>query len=111
MKRKLTDDETKMCERAISQLKNRNSLIRPKIKYFDYQITDGLKGTMEEKYQEMLQKKKEIHQELFENDMKITVLRSQVQDGVEVKKKNDKEICAQCGQEIKQDDIPKSEDK
>ena len=100
VKRKLTSDEQKMCQRAVDQLKKRNSLIGPKIRHLDYMMVDGLRIGFEEQYQEILTKKTTINQEVYLNDLKIIELQRQIYDGVEIKK--DKIImCPQCGQEIK----------
>ena len=73
-KRKLTSDEIKLCERNIKFLKNRNSLIRPKVIHYDYLISYGLKASMEEENQKALDKKREIYEELHRNDMTIIQL-------------------------------------
>ena len=97
-KRKLTSDEIKFCERNIKFIKKRNSLIKPKIIYYDYQISHGLKVSMEEEYQKFLAKKKEINEELHRNDLTVIQLQRQIQDGVDVIKEK-KKFCPKCGQE------------
>ena len=99
-KRPLTDDEKKLCERSINRLKTRNNLIRPKITYYDWQLSQGLKIAMEEQYQIVLKSKREINEELYLNDMTIIQLQEQINNGVEIKKKTETKICKECGQEI-----------
>ena len=103
VRRELTSDEKSMCERAIQQLKKRNNIIAPKIKYYDYMLSEGLRINLDEKQQEFLDIKKQINEEVFENEQKIIILQSQVNEGVEVKetKLNDKPLCPHCGQEVK----------
>ena len=101
-KRQLSSDEKKLCKRSIKQLQERSKLIRPKIKYYDYMLSEGLQNNAQEKYLEYLQIKKSINQELYTNDLSIIELQRQVQDGVEPKKQQKQNLCPQCGQEVKQ---------
>ena len=78
VKRQLTDDEKQLCSKAISQLEKRNNQIRPKIEYYNYMLSKGLQLNMEEKYDEMLQTKKQINQEVYTNDLKIIQLKDQI---------------------------------
>mgnify|MGYP001604603224 FL=1 len=100
-KRQLTDEEQKLCEKVIRQLEKRNTLIRPKIEYYNYMISKGLHINYQEKYDEFLAIKKEINQEIFTNDLKTTQLKDQILSGVEIKEKQEKTICSECGQEMK----------
>ena len=102
VKRQLSDDEKRFCEKAIVQIEKRGKLIRPKVKYYDYMLTEGLRINYEEKYQEFLEIKKQINQELYTNDLKIVQLKDQITNGVEKIEMN-KSHCKECGQEIQQE--------
>lgn len=99
-KRQLTSEEKQVCEKAIVQLERRNKRIAPKIQYYDYMISKGLYLNYQEKHEEFLKIKRDINQELYENDFKILTLKGQISDGVEVNP-NKKALCPQCGQEVK----------
>ena len=100
VKRQLSLDEKRLCEKSVKQLEKRNSFIQPKIEYYDYMISKGLHINYEEKLQEFIGIKKEIIQEIYTNNLKFVQLRDQIQNGVEeIESKTN--FCNQCGQEIK----------
>ena len=101
-KRKLNSDEVKLCNRNIKKIQHRNNIIRPKVKHYDAMLSGVLHANYEEQYEEMLNKKRAINQELHNNDMVVLQLQQQIQDGVEIIKEEDKkQFCSECGQEVK----------
>ena len=98
--RQLNSDEKKLCASGINRLQKHRTRIASKIKYYDYMLSDGLRNNYQEKYDEFLSTKKEINEDIFHTDIKITELKRQIQEGVEVKLNiKRKTICPKCGQE------------
>ncbi len=97
--RQLTSDEKRLCESSITRFNKRRKHIVSKVKYYTYMLSEGLMNNYKDKYDEFLKTKKDINEELYQNDMKMMIIQRQIQEGVEVKNKIKVKTCSECGQE------------
>lgn len=98
--RQLNSEEKKLSEAGVKRLQRYRKQIASKVKYYDYQLSDGLRNNYEEQYQKMLSIKKQINEDIFHTDIKIIELERQINEGVEIKLNiKQKTICSECGQE------------
>ena len=85
MKRKLSNEEKLICEKAIEQIINREKILDFYKSYYSLMLNTGLDAQFLEKRMEFNQKNKDVLKEEQESKMIIKELEKQLEEGVEVK--------------------------
>ena len=90
-RRRLTDEETKFVQKAIGKLEKSKRILWSKLRELDHMIHFGLQANFEEKLDELKMRQRDLNAEYQENELNLIVTHDQLQRGVLVKPKEQKE--------------------
>ena len=82
-KRKLNEDEIKLCNNSISRIHKDNRRLNYAVKYHELMLAEGLQLAFEDQFEETKQKLKDVNSQLKTNEQQVNILLDQIKNGVE----------------------------
>lgn len=90
--RELTEEERKVTENQLKKLEDQNRKLQIKAENIDFFLSRFLPMEYEEKVEKYKESKKFLVEDIMQNTNTITILKTQLSRGVEVKKKEDGDV-------------------
>lgn len=85
MKRKLNDDEVRLCERALNDFDEQMPVLKFNLKYQTMMLEEGLEIQHKQNLKQMSLRKVQTENEIENINQHIRILKDQLENGVEVK--------------------------
>ena len=85
MRRELSDEEKRLCEKNLRIISEREKDLEYHERYLDLMLSEGLEVNLKKQHADFRKQKKDINDERMELDETKLVLSAQLRDGVEFK--------------------------